>query len=91
MLNRGAIVLNAYSRGRPFVRRSTTIRFLPPGRSSLFDLQIPRSSLIITVLFRDAARFRCGGSCFDFIFFVDRKPIVHPKELHGKAFENRAR
>src|SRR5712664_1585406 len=33
-----------------------------------FDLQIPKSSLIIICLFGDAARFRCGNSCARFIF-----------------------
>jgi hypothetical protein len=34
----------------------------------LQDLQILRSSLIIICLFGDAARFRCGNPCFDFVF-----------------------
>jgi len=40
------------------------------------DLQILRSSLIIISLFGDAARFRCGNSCSEFIFTVDRIAIV---------------
>jgi hypothetical protein len=58
------------------------------GRWSFFffDLQIPRSSLIITGLFVDffaivqsvdAARFRCNGSCSSFNFSADRPGIVH--------------
>jgi hypothetical protein len=56
------------------------------GLFFLFDLQIPRSSLIITGLFADffaivqsgdAARFRCKGSCSSFNFSGDRPAIVH--------------
>jgi hypothetical protein len=47
------------------------------------DLQIARSSLIITVLFVDAARFCCKGSCTNSNFSLDRAAIVQQKELHG--------
>jgi len=40
------------------------------------DLQILKSSLIITNLFGDAARFCCGDSCFEFSLTVDRILIV---------------
>jgi hypothetical protein len=50
---------------------------------SVCDLQIPRSSLIITVLFVDAARFCCKGSCTNSNFSLDRAAIVQQKELHG--------
>jgi hypothetical protein len=50
------------------------------------DLQILRSSLIITGLFEDAARFRCARASSRFSFLIDRAAMVHEKELHGKAF-----
>jgi hypothetical protein len=49
-------------------------------------LQIQRSSLIITGLFEDAARFRCARFSSGFSFLSDRAAIVDEKEWHGKAF-----
>ncbi len=62
MPNRGVRALNVYSG----LMVSGVACRLPDGASGaifLPDLQIPQSSLIITSLFGDAARFRCGISC----------------------------
>src|SRR6266849_2831862 len=75
MPNRGAIVLNVYSGRMVFLSHEGPVQLRLWCDFSCSDLQILRSSLIITSLFGDAARFRCGDSSFKFIFTIDRIAI----------------
>jgi hypothetical protein len=73
---RGIVLIVYTGHARTSLRRNLA-GVLSPCAFSWSDLQIPRSSLIIICLFGDAERFRCGNSCFNFIFLIDRFVIVY--------------
>src|SRR6266850_5217517 len=84
-LNYGALVLNVHRDRRPvFPVRLSAMGGVSPLSA---DLQIPRYSIIITVLLVDAARFR-SITCSEFIFssivigsFIQRSGMEKPSKI----------